>query len=64
MVSIFKTNVIKNTKEGKVLYGELRGLSTDTKPIEINDTKIGNGSDLLKQTHRNYSFMMKQAKNG
>lgn len=44
MVTIFKTDVIKNTEEGKVLYGELRGLSTVTKPTEINGMTIGNGS--------------------
>lgn len=48
MVTIFKTDVIKNIKEGKVLYGELRGLSTDTKPTKINDTKIGNGSVFIE----------------
>ena len=48
MVTIFKTDVIKNTEEGKVLYGELRGLSTDTKPTEINDTKRGNGSVFIE----------------
>lgn len=48
MITIFKTDVIKNTEEGKVLYGELRGLSTDTKPTEINDTKIGNGSVFIE----------------
>lgn len=44
MVTIFKTNVIKNTKEGKVLYGELRGLSTDEKPAVFEGKIIGNGS--------------------
>ena len=44
MIKIFKTDVIKNTEEGKVLYGELRGLSTDEKPTEFEGKIIGNGS--------------------
>lgn len=48
MVTIFKTDVIKNTEEGQVIYGELRGLSTDTKPTEINDKAIGNGSVFIE----------------
>lgn len=44
MVTIFKTDVIKNTEEGQILYGELRGLSTDTKPTEFEGKTIGNGS--------------------
>lgn len=44
MVTIFKTNVIKNTEEGKVLYGELRGLSTEEKPTVFEGKIIGNGS--------------------
>lgn len=43
MVTIFKTDNVKNTEEGKIIYGELRGLSKDTKPVTIGDTKIGNG---------------------
>ena len=44
MVSIYKTDNIKNTEEGKIIYGELRGLSTDTKPLKIGESTIGNGS--------------------
>ena len=43
MVSIYKTDNIKNTEEGRIIYGELRGLSTDTKPLTIGTDKIGNG---------------------
>lgn len=44
MISITKTNNIQNTKEGTIITGELAGLSTDTKPTEINGQTIGNGS--------------------
>lgn len=44
MVSIIKTDNIKNTSEGKIIYCELRGLSGDTKPTALGTNKIGNGS--------------------
>lgn len=44
MVSIIKTDVIKNDDNKKILTGELRGLSTDTKPTSIDGNEIGNGS--------------------
>lgn len=44
MVSIIKTDTIKNDENKKVLTGELRGLSTDTKPTSIDGNEIGNGS--------------------
>ena len=44
MVTIYKTDVIKNTEEGQIFYGELRGLSDETKPTTIGDKKVGNGS--------------------
>lgn len=43
MISIYKTDSIKTNEEGAVIYGELRGLSTDEKPVELGDKKIGNG---------------------
>lgn len=48
MVSIFKTDNIKNTEEGRIIYGELRGLSTDTKPTTIGENEIGNGSAFIE----------------
>lgn len=48
MVSIYKTDNIKNTEEGKIIYGELRGLSTDTKPLKIGESTIGNGSVFIE----------------
>lgn len=44
MVSIFKADNIKNTEEGRIIYCELRGLSTDTKPTMLGTDKVGNGS--------------------
>ena len=48
MVTIYKTDAIKITEEGQILYGELRGMSTATKPTEIGDKKIGNGSVFIE----------------
>jgi hypothetical protein len=48
MVTIFKTDKIKSTDEGQTIYGELRGLSTDTKPTEIGNKTIGNGSVFIE----------------
>ena len=48
MISIYKTDRIKNTEEGRVIYAELRGLSTDTKPTELGTDIIGNGSVFLE----------------
>lgn len=56
MVSIFKTDNIKNTKNGRVIYGELRGLSTDTKPTTIGTDKIGNGSVFVEIDTQKLSF--------
>ena len=43
MVSIYKTDNIKIGEEETIIYGELRGMSTDTKPTEIDNKTIGNG---------------------
>lgn len=56
MVSIFKTDNIKNTEEGKIIYGELRGLSTDTKPLKIGESTIGNGSVFVEIDTQKLSF--------
>ena len=56
MVTIYKTDVIKNTKEGKVLYGELRGLSTDEKPAVFEGKIIGNGSAFIEIDTQNIFF--------
>jgi hypothetical protein len=57
MISITKTDTIKETKEGKIFTGELRGLSADTKPTEINGQTIGNGSCFIEMdTGKIYFF--------
>lgn len=56
MVTIYKINNIKNTEEGQVVYAELRGLSTDTKPTQIGDKAIGNGSVFLETDNQKISF--------
>lgn len=48
MIKIYKTDIVKNTDEGQVIYAELRGLSTDTKPSKIGDKTIGNGSVFIE----------------
>lgn len=45
MISMIKTDIIKNEKEGeKITTGQLVGLSTDTKPTE----NIGNGTIFIE----------------
>ena len=57
MITIYKTDNIKNTEEGQVMYGELRGLSTDTKPTEFESKIIGNGSVFIEtDTQKLYFF--------
>lgn len=48
MISTIKTDVIKNKKLGKMMIGELRGLSTDEKPTTFEGKKIGNGSIFIE----------------
>ena len=57
MITIFKTDKIKSTDEGQTIYGELRGLSSDTKPTEIGNKTIGNGSVFIEtDTQKLYFF--------
>lgn len=56
MITIFKTDKIKSTDEGQTIYGELRGLSTDTKPTEIGNKTIGNGSVFIEIDTQNVSI--------
>jgi len=56
MISIVKTDKIKNTDEGRVLIAELRGLSTDTKPTTIGNNEIGNGSAYIEIDTQNIFF--------
>jgi hypothetical protein len=48
MVSIYKSDNIKVTEEGEIISAELRGLSTDTKPTEIDGKEIANGSVFIE----------------
>lgn len=48
MISIVKTDVIKNQENETYFIGEIRGLSTDTKPTEIDGKKVGNGSVFIE----------------
>lgn len=48
MVTLYKNDNVKNTAEGQTTFCELRGLSTDTKPTEINGMVIGNGSVFIE----------------
>lgn len=48
MVTLYKNDNVKNTTEGQTTFCELRGLSTDTKPTEINGYTIGNGSVFIE----------------
>lgn len=49
MVSIIKTEYIKNKEDGKsIIVGQFACLSTDTKPTEWNKQEIGNGSIMLE----------------
>lgn len=44
MVSIIKTDIVKNNEEGKLVVGQYVGLSTDNKPTE----NVGNGSIFIE----------------
>lgn len=48
MVTLYKNDNVRKTTDGQTTYCELRGLSTDTKPTEINGMKIGNGSVFIE----------------
>ncbi len=56
MITIYKTDNIKNTEEGQVMYGELRGLSTDTKPTEFEGKIIGNGTAFIEIDTQNVAI--------
>lgn len=56
MISIFKTENIKNEEESTKIFAELRGLSTDTKPIKIGEKEIGNGSAFIEIDTQNIFF--------
>lgn len=48
MVTLYKTEKIENTSGGYRMSVELRGLSTDTKPTQIGENTIENGSVFIE----------------
>ena len=56
MVNLFKADNVKNTSEGRIIYCELRGLSTDNKPLKLGINKIGNGSMFFEIDTQNMYF--------
>lgn len=57
MVTLYKNDNVRKTTDGQTTYCELRGLSTDTKPTEINGYTIGNGSVFIEiDTQNVYIF--------
>lgn len=57
MVTLYKIENTNITPEGEVIYAELRGGSSDTKPTEYGGRKIGNGSVYIEtDTHKLFFF--------
>lgn len=56
MVSVSKIEKTKISSEGNLALVELRGLSTDEKPTEINRKKIDNGSVFIEIDTGNIFF--------
>lgn len=48
MISIYKVENTHIKPSADFISVELRGLSTDTKPTEVNDKKIDNGSVFIE----------------
>lgn len=48
MITIYKNKSLKTTKRGETSAIELRGLSTDTKPLEFNGKTIDNGTTFIE----------------
>lgn len=48
MVTLYKIENTKITPDAEIISAELRGLSTDTKPTEIGEKTIGNGSVFIE----------------
>lgn len=57
MISIYKLENKRTTKEGKNIAVELRGLSTDDKPTIIENQLVDNGSSFIEiDTGKVYLF--------
>ena len=64
MISIIKTDIIKNEDEGKkIITGELRGKSTDTKPTKAEGYEIGNGTVFVEMDTKKIFFYDKETEN-
>ena len=48
MITIYKTENITRNKEGRFVVADIRCLSTDTKPTEIEGKNVANGSQLVE----------------
>ena len=56
MITIQKVENTRTVGGEELINVELRGLSTDTKPTEIDDKKIDNGSVFIEIDTGNISF--------
>ena len=56
MITIYDTKNNKFEQEETFIIVELRGLSTDTKPTEINGKTINNGSTFIEIDTGNIYF--------
>ena len=57
MISLIKTDTIKNEENKKIITGEFIGLSSDTKPNTFNNSSIGNGSKFTEMdTNKTFYF--------
>lgn len=48
MVSIYQKNNVITNNNGEAKELEFRGLSTDTKPVEIDNKAVANGSVFIE----------------
>ena len=48
MVTIYESKNREVKGEVEAINVELRGLSTDTKPTEVNEREVGNGSTFIE----------------
>lgn len=56
MVSIYQNSNVSTSKEGESKAIEFRGLSTDTKPTELDDKSIANGSVFIEMDTQKIFF--------
>ena len=56
MISLYKIENTKLNPDNDYISVELRGLSTDEKPTEVNGKKIDNGSAYVEMDTKNIYF--------